>query len=288
MYQSKTLGRNQYTLFDDAFENDQESMITFENQMREAIIDEQFELHYQPMVDICNPGLISSEALLRWRHPKRGLLYPDMFLSVLDNSALLFDLTCWVIQESQKFQLQVKNTLNVYPYISINLPPIIFQQMQYREKIKTLLMQEIDHPEYFVLEVTEDTLITDMKNTSVILGLLSNRGYRIALDDFGTGQSSLSHLRTFPIDIIKIDREFIRGVHHDINDANLVKAIISLGHDLDKQIIAEGVEDQDQLDFLSDAGCHLIQGHYFSRSLPSTEYIKYLDQQLAEPVSRTL
>ncbi len=284
MYQSKSLGRNQFTWFSEDQENAQESMINFENQIREGIKNNQFELYFQPLVDVKDSNYMASEALLRWNHPQRGLLYPESFIAILDNSKLLFDLTCWVIKESHRFQIKIKKQFNLIPRISINLPSIVFQQNKYREKISVLLMQYIDHPECFVLEVTEDTLITDMQNSSAMLALLNNRGYKIALDDFGTGQSSLSHLRAFPIDIIKIDREFVRDVRSDLNDANLVKAIISLGHDLGKEIIAEGVENQDQLNFLSDAGCHLIQGHYFSLPLPVSDYTTYLEQQLnSEP-----
>ena len=119
-----------------------------------------------------------------------------------------------------------------------------------------------------------------MINTSITLQQLHNKGFKIALDDFGTGQSSLSHLRVFPIDIIKIDREFIRDVYSDSNDANLVSAIISLGHDLGVQVIAEGVEFQKQLEFLSEKGCHLIQGHLFSEPMPEEDYLEYIRQQI--------
>lgn len=280
MYQSKNLGRNQFTWFNDDLENAEESMINFENQLREAITGHQFELHYQPLVDIKNPGFIASEALLRWCHPYRGMLFPNNFISILDNTGLLFDLTCWVIRESQRFQLMVEQRDNLIPKVSINLHSTIFQQKHFRDRLESILIEEIIHPDFYVLEVTEDTLITDMINTSITLKQLHQKGFKIALDDFGTGQSSLSHLRVFPIDIIKIDREFIRDVYSDSNDANLVSAIISLGHDLGVQVIAEGVEFQKQLEFLSAKGCHLIQGHLFSEPMPEEDYLEYIRQQI--------
>lgn len=280
MYQSKNMGRNQFTWFNNELENAEESMINFENQLREAITGQQFELHYQPLIDMNNSGSIASEALLRWRHPQKGMLFPDKFISILDNSNLLFDLTCWVIRESQKFQLLVQERDKLLPKISINLHSSIFQQKHFRDRLECILIEEIIHPDKYVLEVTEDTLITDMVNTSLTLEELHKKGFKIALDDFGTGQSSLSHLRVFPIDIIKIDREFIRDVYSDSNDANLVSAIISLGHDLGMQVIAEGVEFQKQLEFLSEKGCHLIQGHLFSEPMPAEEYMEYVDQQI--------
>ena len=280
MYQSKNLGGNQYTNFDIELEYSEESMINFENQLREAISENQIELHYQPLIDVSNPAFISSEALLRWNHPERGLLHPESFISSLDNSALLFDLTCWVIRESHKFQLATQKNSNIIPTLSVNLPAAIFQQKLYRDKIEFILLNEISTVQNFVIEITEDTLISDMDSTSISLTKLHDKGFKIALDDFGTGQSSLSHLRVFPIDIIKIDLEFIRNVHINENDANLVSAIISMGHDLGMRVVAEGVEKQAQLDFLTDRGCHLIQGYFFSRPMPADEYVKYFHQQL--------
>ncbi len=280
MYQSKNQGRNQYTWFNNDLENSEESIINFENQLREAITGKQFEVHFQPLIDINNNKFISSEALLRWNHPKRGVLHPEYFISNLDNSALLFDLTCWVIKECQKFQLEINKLNNFIPNISINLPAIVFQQKSYRKKVLEILLNDIHYPQNIVIEVTEDTLISDMENTSICLSKLHNKGFKIALDDFGTGQSSLSHLRVFPIDIIKIDLEFIRNVHIDINDAKLVSAIISMGHDLDMKVIAEGVEKQQQLDFLSNKGCHLIQGYIFSKPLAVSHYKKFINHQL--------
>jgi diguanylate cyclase (GGDEF)-like protein len=281
MYQSKNMGRNQYTWFSSDLENAEESMINFENKLREAITEKQFEIYYQPLVDANDPTLISSEALLRWNHPEKGIQHPDQFISNLDNSALLFDLTCWVIRESQNFQLKMEKQYGFIPCISVNLPAITFQQKTYRDQIETILLNDIKTPQKFVIEVTEDTLITDMENTSVSLNKLHQKGFRIALDDFGTGQSSLSHLRVFPIDIIKIDLEFIRHVHTDKNDANLVTAIIGLGHDLGMKVVAEGVELQQQIDFLTDRNCNLIQGFYYSKPLPAADYIKYIQQQLS-------
>ena len=285
MYESKKTGRNQYTLFDEELINADESIIKFENQLREAITGFQFELHFQPLIDTQSDAFVACEALLRWRHPQRGMLYPRDFISILDNSSLLFDLTNWVIKECQHFQTQLSEAHQISPIISINFPSIIFEQKHFRERIESTLLSTINDPKKFILEVTEDTLITDMTNTSAMLEKLHNRGFRIALDDFGTGQSSLSHLRAFPIDMIKIDEEFVRNVHTDENDANLVSAIISMGQDMGLQVIAEGVEKQQQLDFLVQRNCHLIQGHLLSKPLPAEDYIRFLQQRSKRPDS---
>ncbi len=280
MYQSKHLGGNQFTWFKNNLINAEQSMIQFENQLREAITGNQFEIHYQPLIDTQDSAFISSEALLRWRHPDRGLLLPEEFIRILDNSEILYDLTCWLIRKTREFQKSMEQKLGIIPIVSINLPSIIFQQKNYREKIYQQLTSQVDAVEHCVIEVTEDTLISDIQNTSLCLGKLHRQGFKIALDDFGTGQSSLSHLRAFPIDTIKIDKEFIRDVHSDKNDANLVSAIISLGHDLGLRVIAEGVEQQQQLDFLTQRHCHLIQGFLFSQPLPADKYQHFIQQQL--------
>ncbi len=276
MYESKTRGRNQYTYFSDDLEDSDESIINFENMLRDAFKQDQFELYYQSIIDITNEKQLICEALLRWNHPARGLLMPIDFIPVLDNSELLFELTCYVINHAQNFQSKVMEELGLVPNISINLHASIFQLKYYRNKLEQIFLNKVKRPENFILEVTESTLITDMVHSAQVLKNLHNKGFRIALDDFCSGQSSLSLLRAFPIDTIKIDREFIRDVIRDHDDANLVSAIISLSHNMDISVIAEGVENQQQFDFLSDKGCHLFQGYYFSRPISADEYLKVL------------
>ncbi len=280
MYQSKTLGRNQYSLFDAELENSEQSLINFENELREAITGDQFVLHYQPIIDLRNPRNWACEALLRWEHPTRGLLYPGSFLGMLENRALMYDLTCWVIRKTLGFQKRLLEEYGIPLRVSINLASAIFGQQRYRESITELLLKLAALPSRVVLEITEDTLLSDMRQSSSTLQQLHGAGFLIALDDFGTGQSSLSHLRAFPIDIIKIDREFVQDIGEDEQDAKLVSAILLMGQELGKEVIAEGVEQQQQLDFLASRGCHMIQGFLFSRPLPETDYLELLTRQL--------
>ena len=282
MYQSKTLGRNQYSLFDTSLENSEQSLINFKNELREAISGDQFRLHYQPIIDLHNPRQWACEALLRWQHPTRGLLYPGAFLGLLENRMLMYDLTCWVIRKSLDFQQRLMEDYGIRPRMSINLASAIFGQQRYRESITRLLLERAPDPRRVVLEITEDTLLSDMLQSTSTLQQLHRAGFRIALDDFGTGQSSLSHLRAFPIDIIKIDREFIQDIHEDEQDAKLVSAILLMGRELGKEVIAEGVEQQPQLEFLSRRGCHMIQGFLFSRPLAEDDYRELLNRQLQQ------
>lgn len=276
MYESKNRGRNQFTFFTSDLEDSEQSIINFENMLHEALQKNEFELHYQPIVDSYKKNSLISEAFIRWNHPARGLLMPIDFIPVLDNSELLFELTSWVINKAQSFQLKAKQLLNIIPVISINLPSSIFQQKHYRKKLQKILLNDIQHPDCFILEITENTLLADMMNTAQLLQQLHNAGFRIALDDFGTGQSSLSNLRSFPIDTLKIDREIIRDISLDKSSANLVSAIIGLGQDLGISVIAEGVENRRQHDFLVEKGAYLFQGFHFFRPMDADEYLKLL------------
>ena len=280
MYQSKTQGRNQYTLFDAELESSEQSLINFENELREAITNHQFRLYYQPIIDLDNPKQFACEALLRWKHPERGLLHPGSFLCLLEDRMLMYDLTRWVIRNSLAFQKKLYRDTAIRLRLSINLASTIFSHQRYREGITELLLEVCEDPQMVVLEITEDTLLSDMRQSSSTLQQLHRSGFRIALDDFGTGQSSLSHLRAFPIDIIKIDREFVQDIDEDEQDAKLVSAILLMGRELGKEVIAEGVESQKQLEFLSQRDCHLIQGFLFSRPLPEKEYLELLRKQL--------
>ena len=280
MYESKNRGRNQFTFFSEDLEDSEQSILKFENMLRDALKNNEFELHYQPVIDTNKKGSMLSEACLRWNHPARGLLMPTDFIPILENSELLLDLSCWVITEAHRFQLRAEQHLNQVPVISINLPPGIFPHKHYRNRLQETLLKEIKHPECFILEITENTLIADMMHTAQLLQDLHSEGFRIALDDFGTGQSSLSNLRAFPIDTLKIDREFIRDITLDRHDANLVSAIISLSADLDISVIAKGVETQRQLDFLLDKGCHLFQGFHFAKPIDADDYLRALKQQI--------
>ncbi len=276
MYESKNRGRNQFTFFTQDLEDSEQSIINFENMLRDALEKNEFELHYQPIIDSDKKNSLISEAFLRWNHPARGLLMPIDFLPVLDNPELLFDLTRWVISKAQNFQLKAKQILNIIPVISINLPSEIFQQKHYRKKLQKILLNDIQHPDCFILEITEITLLADMMNTAQLLQQIHNAGFRIALDDFGSGQSSLSHLHSFPIDTLKIDREIIRDILQNQSNANLVSAIISLGQELGISVIAEGVENQRQHDFLVKKGAYLFQGFHFFRPMDADEYLKLL------------
>ncbi len=279
MYQSKTQGRNRYTLFNASLENDEQPLIHFENEMRVAITDNQFRLHYQPIVDLGNPGNIACEVLLRWQHPQRGLLPPGAFLPLIEDPMLMYDLTCWVIRNGLGFQNKLEQEFGIHLHLSINLASAIFSHQRYREGVTRLLMELSMDPQRVVLEITEDTLLSDIRQSTSTLQELHRAGFRIALDDFGTGQSSLSHLRAFPIDIIKIDREFVQDIGEDEQDARLVSAILLMGRELDKEVVAEGVETEKQLEFLSRRDCLKIQGFLFSRPLPEDDYIEWLRQQ---------
>ncbi len=278
MYKSKESGRNQYSWFSENLDLQEKTILNFENQLREAIKKDQFEIYLQPIIDINNSDYIAAEALIRWNHPKKGFLSPGQFLPQLSNTEILFDMTCWTLKEIIKTQNNIKKSINIDVIISINLSPNLFQVKSRREEFTNILIQNVKNPELLVLEITEDTLITDIKNTSLCLNLLNDHGFKVALDDFGTGQSSLSHLQAFPIDSIKIDKSFIQNVLTNKKDADLTSAVISLAIDLGMKVVAEGVEEKDQLEFLSNKGCHIIQGFYFSKPASIDQFKKFISK----------
>jgi EAL domain-containing protein (putative c-di-GMP-specific phosphodiesterase class I) len=199
--------------------------------------------------------------LLRWNHPTRGILYPDEFLSVLDQTGVIISAIDPLLEQAIAFQKEQHRRHGEKVAIAINLSVRLLNDPGFRKQILERLIARDFLPESLILEITEDTLMHDLVEAEVFLQQAKTLGARVALDDFGTGQSSLSHLRQFPFDFIKIDREFIRHADTDSNDANLVKAMVQLGHVFDIQVIAEGVETESQVAFLQSLECDYLQGY---------------------------
>lgn len=276
MYQSKNQGRNQYAIFHPSMEESEQSLAHFENQIYKAINNNEFELHFQPQIDSRRPDSHICEALLRWNHPQQGQLMPVEFLPRINNNEILNNITCWVIRHSLNMQQQFLDATGIRPTISINLPISIFEMKQHRQRLNDLLLNEIDTPEKIILEVRENNLVTNVVNTSKILNQLHDHGFHLVLDDFGSGQSALSHLRAFPIDSVKIDREFIKEIGRKDEDTRLVSAIIRISQELNLEAIAEGVETEAQHQFLQQQGCRKFQGYLFAAPLATDDYIDYL------------
>jgi diguanylate cyclase len=283
MYHAKSVGRNTFKFYASEMTSEVIHRVNLENQLRLAIDNKEFILYYQPIVELRTGRIISTEALLRWQHPERGLLAPSEFLPVLIDSGLIKPVTQWILIEAGKQYQSYKATGQTDIRIAVNMAGFAFRN----DSILDLVLTAIEHtqmdPRGLIVEITEDTLLEELHNARNSLKELQSMGIRIALDDFGTGQSSLNHLRHSPIDIIKIDRDFINNIPSDSNDSDLVDAIIAMAHKLHISVVAEGVENKEQLDFLNWHKCDAIQGYYFSAPRPATELLAMLSEDRRMP-----
>jgi EAL domain-containing protein (putative c-di-GMP-specific phosphodiesterase class I) len=229
-------------------------------------------LYYQPQFEIGGSALVGAEVLLRWRHPDLGLISPNEFVPLLEDTALIVPVGKWIMQEVcqqlQEWHGQGRNLRR----ISINLSGRQFDELDFLDSILGIINDAGVKPSLFEFEITESLLLQHAQYTVDVLEQFSRKGIRIALDDFGTGYSSLSYLKRFPINTIKIDRSFVRDVPEDDEDAEIVKAILAMARSLNIDVVAEGVENSQQELFLRDAGCKLLQGYLYGRPTPAQDF----------------
>jgi diguanylate cyclase (GGDEF)-like protein len=242
--------------------------LALETELRRALDLEQLELHYQPKVDIGTGRVRSAEALIRWRHPTRGLVAPNVFIPVAEESGLIVPIGEWVLRRACR-QLREWIDLGMPPVrVAVNLSAKQFRQADLTAVVKSALHDSRLEPGHLELELTESAVMHDAEKSAETLQVLSTMGVHISIDDFGTGYSSLSYLRRFPLDKLKIDRSFIRDLMMNPDDVSIVRAIISLAHSLRLRVVAEGVETAEQLEFLRNLGCDQYQGFYYSPAVP--------------------
>ena len=280
LYQAKQDGKACSRMFDAAMHDDASALMQLEMDLRRAIAlpisIEEFEVYYQPVIDIKDLSIVGCEALVRWNHPTRGLLNPGLFLSVASDMGAIATIDWWVLKQACQ---QMQYWLKTYPHISlkqvsVNLSSILFMQPNWIEKIDRILLETGLERKHLKLELVESTLMDSTDATRTALEELRKSGINIDIDDFGTGYSSLSYLWRFPLDAIKIDRSFI--INLEKKNLEIVKVVILLAHNLGMQTVAEGVETARQLEILRDLGCDRAQGYFFSPPVPATEIIKLL------------
>ncbi len=268
MYHAKELGRNGFQFYAAELSKRVTEHMKLESELHRALEHEEFVLHYQPIVDLRGGRVTSAEVLLRWQHPQRGLVPPAEFIPVLEDSGLIMPVTEWVLRKSIE-QIRAYTPAGVEPpALAVNVTANCFRGNGIAKCTGNVLATCGEQTGEVVLEITESVLMHDSQHVLDLMRDLRAIGVKIALDDFGTGQSSLSHLRKFPIDIVKIDRDFVREVPDNRDDAALVSAIIAMAHGLGKKVVAEGVETEAQLAFLRDLGCDSIQGFLYSPPVP--------------------
>jgi diguanylate cyclase len=279
MYFAKQCGRNNFQFFSAEMSVFTHERIELENDLRFALERKQFELHYQPKVDIASGRVNGTEALLRWRHPTRGLISPASFIPLAEETGLIIPIGEWVLREACLQAARWQQAGMSFIRVAVNLSAKQFRQKNLVEIVQSAL-DEARLPHHFLeLELTESSVMSDSEESAQILEELSRLGVLISIDDFGTGYSSMSYLRRFPIDKLKIDRSFIRDLTANPDGASIVRAIISLAHSLRLKVIAEGVESDEQLAALRELGCDQYQGYYFSPPVAVSKFEGVVAQQ---------
>ncbi|MGV8864842.1 MAG: putative bifunctional diguanylate cyclase/phosphodiesterase [Pseudomonas sp.] len=272
----KALGPNSFGFFIESMNQSARELQSIESDLRQALKRDEFVLHYQPKVDLTTGAIVGAEALIRWRHPERGLVPPSDFIPVAEDSGLIVPLSRWVLRQAclQACAWQVQGLTPLI--MSINVSAIDFRHSGFLPSLQLVLKETGMDPRWLELEITEGVLMQNADATVEVLRSVKNMGIRLAIDDFGTGYSSLSYLRRFPIDALKIDQSFVRNLNDGNGDSALVSAIISLGKSLNLIIIAEGVENLEQLSFLRAHHCEEGQGFYFSKAVEPERFANLL------------
>jgi diguanylate cyclase (GGDEF)-like protein len=283
----KEIGPNDFSFFLDEMNQRARDQQSIETGIRLALERDEFVLHYQPKLDLGTGQVVGAEALIRWLKPGHGLVYPTDFIGVAEDSGLIVPLSKWVLAQACRQACAWQAAGLPKLCMSVNVSAIDFRQRGFVEGIEQVLEQTGLDPSLLELEITEGVLMQNVDATVSALNRIKDLGVRLAIDDFGTGYSSLSYLRRFPINVLKIDQSFIRGLTLDSSDAALVSAIISLGKSLKLTIIAEGVETLEQLDFLKAHQCEEGQGYYFSKAVEPDAFVQYMTSVKSPPFAAT-
>lgn len=270
MYQAKKAGRNKVCLFESQMQLEVESRFALEADLRYALKKKEFQVYLQPQVDH-HGKWVGAEALLRWHHPTRGFIPPNLFIPIAEENGLICDIGDFVLEEVCQYLARLQN-LGSQLHIAVNVSPRQFRQSSFVDGMKSLLTRIAIDPSRLTLEVTEGLIVEDTRQAIATMFELQALGINFSVDDFGTGYSSLAYLKQLPLNELKIDRIFVQDAPTDLNNAALVEAIIGVARNFDLAIIAEGVENKEQVDFLAERGCHFFQGYLFGRPMAIEEF----------------
>jgi len=266
MYRAKTVGRGRYEIFDQSMHERMMHLLKLETDLRRAVEREEFRLHYQPIMSLKNTQLTGFEALVRWQHPERGLVMPNEFIPMAEDTGLIAPIGHWVLHEAcrqvKAWQDQFGCGLSLS--VNVNLSGKQFSQADLIEQISSVLEQTGLEAHHLKLEITETAVMEKAEAATAMLGQLRDIGVKLHIDDFGTGYSSLSYLHRFPVDVLKIDRSFVSRMGLGDGNFEIVQTIIQLAHNLGMEVTAEGVETAEQMDQLRALRCEYGQGYYFS------------------------
>jgi len=272
MHFAKDQGRDNYQFYSRAMNATALEKLSMEAQLRKALERDELLLHYQPKIRPKTGEIVGLEALIRWKHPELGLVPPAQFIPLAEETGLIVPIGEWVLLNACR-QNQDWQRLGYPPvHVAVNIASLHFRQGTLAQSVATALQKSGLHPSWLELEVTESMLMDSAETTLATLSTLKGMGVRLAIDDFGTGYSSLSYLKRFPLDALKIDRSFVKDLPRDAEDAAIAKAIIAMAHSLKLEVVAEGVETAEQLAFLQQHGCDLVQGFLFSKPMAAAAF----------------
>lgn len=286
MYKAKANGKNTFAIYDNQLESNLAERLTIERNLNRALKLSQFELHYQPQIDTQSETVKAVEALIRWIHPDLGFISPEKFISIAETSGQILDIGDWVLTAAINQLKAWDGTEFEHLHIAINVSSQQLEKTNFIDRVHAL-MDEAELPfERLEIELTERSIMSSAQDNIELFHRIRDKGFKISVDDFGTGYSSLSYLKRFPLNILKVDKSFVDGLPQDEEDISISSAIINLAHSLNMQVIAEGVETKEQLTFLKEQGCNMVQGYYYSKPLPIHEleaWIKDYETKLSNP-----
>jgi diguanylate cyclase (GGDEF)-like protein len=267
MYRAKELGRNTVQFYTPTMNERARDRLALEGALRAALLQGEFELYYQPQVDLESGSVVGLEALIRWRHPSLGIVRPDRFINLAEETGLIVPIGAWVLRTACRQNRDWQRAGYGPLRMAVNLSARQFAEPGLVADVARVLAETGLAPASLEIEITESQLMEDVEGAIRTMRALKDMGVKLSIDDFGTGYSSLSYLRRFPVDVLKIDRSFVRDIPFSEDDAALVSAIIQLARGLRMRVIAEGVETEAQLDYLKRRGCDEVQGHVYARAV---------------------
>jgi diguanylate cyclase (GGDEF)-like protein len=276
MYLAKSKGKDNFRYYTEKLSEKIERRMQIEHALRGAIQRQELSLHFQPQIELAQKSIIGVEALLRWDHPELGSVSPVEFIPIAEDSGLIVNMGEWVFRNACVEYVKWRKAGYVIPNISINVSSIQFNQKNLPDTFKGIADEFEISPSCIEVEITERYIMEHTDKKMAVLNALRAAGFKISVDDFGTGYSSMAYLKTLPLDIIKVDRSFIKDIPQDDSDVQITKAILALSHSLGYTVIAEGVETEEQLEVLQGLSCDVVQGYYFSKPLPADELLQYL------------
>ena len=276
MYEAKTKGRNGFQEYIPGLSIYSADRMSLESDLRAALRDNEFVLHYQPQICLTTDQVVGVEALIRWRHPKHGLLSPLHFIPTAEENGLIVEIGRWVLREACRQCRQWIDAHHAALRIAVNISALEFRQADFVEQVQTILNETGIAPSHIELELTESIMMHNVGAVLAILNELKRMGIFLAIDDFGTGFSSLNYLRRFPIDRLKIDQSFVQGIDHTPANESIVRAITSLAHNLSMEVVAEGAESVAELAILKACQCNEAQGYWFAKPMPADDVMPWI------------